>query len=81
MNFIEIKPNLKLRKSSISKIRRLDDMRCEVFCDEEWHESIYPYQTLAMLLEMERIEENISNPQPADNPRVGNLYGAQHWAG
>jgi hypothetical protein len=80
MNFIEVRPNIKLRKSSITKIRRLDDMRCEVFCDEEWEESIYPYQTLAMLLEMGNIEEKISTTPPVDNPSR-NLYGAQHWAG
>ena len=80
MNFIEIRPSIKLRKSDISKIRKLDDMSCEVFCNGEWEKSIYPYQTLSMLLEMANIEEQISTPQPVDNPNR-NLYGAQYWAG
>lgn len=86
MKFIEIRPGLKLRKSCISKIKKLEDeLQCEVYCEGEWQKSIYPYQTLSMLLEMEDIENKISNVPQVDKkePEYGlrPLFGAQHFAG
>ena len=83
MNFITVRPGIKLRKENISKIRKIDDiMKCEVFCDGEWVVSDYPYESLGMLLEIGNIEEQISTTAPTDNPSTTrNLYGAQHWAG
>ena len=82
MNFIEVKPGTKLRKSEIICIEKIDDMTCKVYTEIGSYDSIYPYSTLAMLLEMGNIEEQISNPLPADKqPDRLNLYGTQYWAG
>jgi hypothetical protein len=82
MNFIEVKQGIKIRKSEIICIEKTDDMTCKVYTAIGEYDSIYPYQTLSMLLEMGNIEEQISTTPAADNrPDRLNLYGAQHWAG
>lgn len=59
MKFIEIREGLSVRKDEIISVEQLDGMTSRINTESQSFESNFPYTTILMLLEKDRIEESI----------------------
>lgn len=61
MKFISVSDGFSIRKSSIEAVVKTEDLKCEIRTEANVYKCGYPYSTMLSLLEMENIEENVSN--------------------
>ena len=61
MKFLQIKDGFSLRKGDIEGVEKVDASRCRVYTRFNTHEINFPYETVLRLLEMDGIEEKISD--------------------
>ena len=78
MKFIIVNDNVSVRKNEIISVERLENGNAKVVLNNFGYESNYPYGTFLQLLEIQNIEEKVSEqmtlPMAYQQPQ-------QYWAG
>lgn len=60
MKFIQVKDGFSVRKSDIESVERIDSLKSSITTKFNTYEVNFPYETILKLLEMEGIEEKLS---------------------
>ena len=78
MKFIELASGVSIRKDEIISVEKLATGGCVVRTESNSFDSNFEYETVLMLLENSRMEEEVVTGAPVNGM---NIYGAQHWRG
>lgn len=64
MKFLAISKDFSVRKDDIICVERGEEGGCKIHTLITTYDSSFPYESILQLIEMEKIEENISNRVP-----------------